>query len=312
MKGHSPIGAVVVTYLPDPAVIERLRAIRREVGRMIIVDNGSPPAEQTRLAEWAGLNDASILKNNENCGLAIALNQGMEWCEQAGCEWVVTLDQDSMPLPGMVAALLATARTAESPDRVAIVGARTYDEKTGRESRWLRSAWYGFGLEYSRGEDITGVTYVITSGALTRVSVWRKLDGFDDGLFIDYIDHDFCLRARFCGWLVGVSGHAMLLHSIGSRVKTHTVLGNVFPMCHSASRHYYMMRNRVLMWKRHGWRYPHWWLFDTCFGVMNLVRVMLAEDRRGQKLRAVCSGLWDGLLGRTGACPPEKLARFTR
>jgi rhamnosyltransferase len=301
MNGASLIGAVVVTYHPDERVVERLRAIRREVDRMVIVDNGSPMERRTLVQEWAEANAVSFVANPENRGLATALNQGMEWCERAGCEWAITFDQDSTPLPGFAAAALATARAAIAPERVAVVGARTSDEGTGREDRWLRPAWYGFRRLPCDREDLVDVTFVITSGALTRVSAWRALGGFDDGLFIDYIDHDFCLRARRRGWRTMVSAHARLQHNLGARRNVVVAGRKMCPTFHSATRHYYIARNRVLMWWRHAWRCPHWWLFDAIFGGLNVVRVLLTEDRRGEKLRAMVCGTWHGLLGRRGA-----------
>ncbi len=301
MRSASLIGAVVVTFHPDGRALERWDAIKAEVGRMVVVDNGSSRGVIDRLRHWTTANDATLVSNPTNRGLAMALNQGIEWCERAGCEWVITFDQDSTPLPGFAAAGLATARAAVDRERVAVVGARTSDECTGREDLWLRPAWHGFRRCRCDREDLAEVTFVITSGALTRVAAWRDLGGFDDRLFIDYIDHDFCLRARRRGWRTMVSAGARLSHNLGAKREVAVAGRRLHPTFHSATRHYYMMRNRILMWKRHGWRYPHWWLFDACFGLMNFVRVLLAEDRRVDKARAALEGLWDGLCGRGGA-----------
>lgn len=301
MSECPPTGAIVVTFFPDGRVTARLSAIRREVQRLVIVDNGSPAEVVGALNVWADANGATVVSFGENRGLATALNQGMEWCEGAGCEWAITFDQDSTPLPGFAAAAMATVRAAIAPEQVAVVGARTSDESTGREDRWLRPAWYGFRRLPCGREDLADVTFVITSGALTRVSAWRALGGFDDGLFIDYIDHDFCLRARRRGWRTMISAGARLQHNLGARRNVMVAGRKMCPTFHSATRHYYIARNRVLMWRRHVWRYPHWWLFDAVFGGLNVVRVLVAEDRRREKVKAMALGTWHGLLGRRGA-----------
>lgn len=301
MSSASLIGAVVVTFNPEGRALERLDAIKAEVGRMVVVDNGSSREVIDRLSQWTTANDATLVSNPTNRGLAMALNQGIEWCERAGCEWVITFDQDSTPLPGFAAAELATARAAADPERVAVVGARTNDESTGREDLWLLPAWHGFRRCGCDREDLAEVTFVITSGAMTRVATWRALGGFDERLFIDYIDHDFCLRARRRGWRTMVSAGARLAHNLGAKREVVVAGRRLRPTFHSASRHYYMMRNRILMWKRHGWRYPHWLLFDACFGLLNSARVLLAEDQRWAKMAAAFEGMRDGLCGRMGA-----------
>ena len=311
MSGSLGVAAVVVTFHPDECVDERLAKIRREVGRMVIVDNGSPADIRQTLETWAVVNRATVVANTENRGLAAALNQGMAWCEAEGYEWIVTFDQDSTPEPGFVQALVATAESFADPARVAVVGAHTFDEQTGREDRWLRSTWFGFRRVYCEGSDLSGVTFVITSGSLTRIRAWRGLGGFDEGLFIDYLDHDLCLKARRSGWDICVSAKDRLAHNLGSKREVVVAGRTIRPTFHSAVRHYYMMRNRILMWKRYGWRYPHWWLFDLVFGTMNTVRVMLAEDARERKLFAMLFGLWDGLCGRRGPMPENRSSRLS-
>jgi rhamnosyltransferase len=277
-----------------------LIAIRSQVERMVIVDNGSPAGTQSMLGAWGAANNAELISNAENWGLAAALNQGMAWSEEDGCEWAVTFDQDSTPRPGLVAALLGTAQSAGASDRVAMVGAHTVDERTGREDRWVRPAWWGFRRVQCVGGDLHGVTFVITSGTLTRVRAWRSLGGFDEGLFIDYLDHDLCLKAHRAGWEILVSAGARLAHRLGSKREIVMAIGCMHPTFHGPIRHYYMARNRVLMWRRHAGRFPHWALFDATFWTLNIVRVLLTEDRRREKMAAMLLGIWHGLLGRRG------------
>lgn len=302
MNGRSQVVAVVVTFLPDQAVIGRLDAIRREVDRMVIVDNASPQETRTVLESWAAANDATLLPNAVNLGLAAALNQGLAWGEANDCEWAVTFDQDSTPQRGLVNALRAAVQAAASPEKVGIVGSHTFDERSGRQDLWLQPAWYGFRRVPCGNEDLE-VTFVISSGALTRLRTWREMGGLDDGLFIDYIDHDLCLKAARLGWLTRVSAEARLAHNLGSKREVAVAGRRMRPTFHTPTRHYYMARNRVAMWRRHALHFPHWWLFDLGFGALNAVRVSLAEDRSAEKLIAMLRGTWDGLRGKKGVMP---------
>jgi len=91
-----------------------------------------------------------------------------------------------------------------------------------------------------------------------------------------------------------------LAHNLGSKREVVVAGRKLRPTFHSTTRHYYMARNRILMWRRYAWRYPHWWLFDACFGTLNTMRVLVAEDHRCDKFAAMLRGTWHGVLGRRG------------
>jgi rhamnosyltransferase len=43
---------------------------------------------------------------------------------------------------------------------------------------------------------------VMTSGCLTNLAIWDESGGFSDELFIDEVDHDYCLNVRRHGYRV--------------------------------------------------------------------------------------------------------------
>lgn len=291
--------AVVVTYRPDPDFSRRLELIRLQADHVVVVDNGSDAALHS-----GARGQAEVLSQNDNVGLAAALNIGLQRAMALGFRWVVTFDQDSTPFPGMVAALLATRARQPDPDRVAVVGPRLKEERVVHEDhRWVRPhprlKWL-FQRAPCREGDLTGVAFVITSGALMDLRIFRRIGPMDEALFIDYIDHDYCLRARRAGYDLVVSQGALLLHNLGAK-REFTVAGrSVRPTFHSALRLHYMFRNRIRVLRRHALRHPHWALFDCVYTPLNLARVLFWEDQRMRKLAAAVRGTVDGLLGRTG------------
>ena len=55
MPENPKICGVVVTFHPAEEVAENLRAMVRECGRVLVVDNGSPPEAAARLAAVPGV-----------------------------------------------------------------------------------------------------------------------------------------------------------------------------------------------------------------------------------------------------------------
>ena len=300
--------AVVVTYHPNEDVVDNVAAMVRECGAAIVVDNGSAPAVVERLRKIAGVEVIALPKNR---GIAHALNTGIARAETRDVAAVVTFDQDSCPEPAYGEAM---RRAAEKWPDAAVIGSHIVETALRQDYCWLRPSprWPGLFQRVPMAEGgLRPVTMVITSGAFTRLSCWRKLGGFDEDLFIDFVDTDFCLRVRAAGGQVAVSGEAKLHHHLGQRERRSLAGVVMHPTHHNAVRHYFVARNRVRMLARHGWRTAHWLGFELVFTGVWIVRTLAFETNRSQKLLGMLLGTWDGVLGRKGACPPGRLKPLT-
>lgn len=306
MVSDSKLCGVAVTYHPQPNVVANLRAMVAECGRVIVVDNGSDTAARARLAAIPGV---ELIALERNVGIATALNLGAERARETGHGWIVTFDQDSRPLPGMVNALRATAHRHP---RAAVIAPRILEDTVGGMGyRWVmrhpRTRWL-FRRSPCAEVDLPSVTMAITSGSLLELATWERLGRFEDALFIDYVDIDYCLKVVRAGRTIAVSAGAKLEHKLGAR-QSGVLLGHEFrPTHHLAFRHYYMARNRIRVWRQHARSVPHWALFDLSFAFYNAVRVAAFEPGKALKLKAMFLGAFDGLRSRSG---PIAEARWT-
>ena len=298
--------SVVVTFHPDDNLVERLSRMLEQSACVIVVDNGSSADELEAVRTWtASTPRAELREMGQNLGLAAALNDGVRRAIEFGFRFAVTYDQDSIPEAGMVETLINTWERHPHRDSVAVVGPKIIDRNAPAEQyRWLRPS-PKFPILFERVSCQTGhrddVTFVITSGSLLLLRVFQHLGQFREDLFIDYIDHEYCLRARANGYRIVVTGDAGLLHALGD--KREVKLGGVAmrPTFHSPSRLYYIYRNRIPLILQYSFREPHWLVFDVLATAHNLVRVALFEGDRRRKLRAAAFGTIDGLRGRLGA-----------
>lgn len=297
-----PICAIVVAFNPDDSFQQRVLAIEAQCERLIIVDNSPVPKRVSVSGK------TTVLPQQRNVGLARALNIGLAQAQAEKFDWAITFDQDSTPEPGMVEALWRSVTAAEKPERVAVVGPRLTEEKVVHEDhRWI-VPMRGFRLGFRRvpcvGNDLPSVAFVITSGALVRLDVVRAVGGMKEELFIDYIDHDFCLRAQELGYTVVVSAGARLQHNLGNKREIAVAGLKVRPTFHSPTRLRYMSRNRWYMYRRFAVRFPHWAAFDFVFSHYNLLRILAFEDQKTAKMWAVLRGTIDGIAGRMGEIQP--------
>jgi rhamnosyltransferase len=303
-----PVGAVIVTFYPDVQFKARLSAISKQVSHVFVVDNTANEDIAHQLKNWADEIKGTLILNVSNLGIATALNIGTKAAENAGFKWVITFDQDSTPSIDMTEKLLETLAKGANSETVAIVGSNIAHRYIPNSSYSWLTQQKGLPFLFERAtvinSDLENVTMVITSGSLINLSILEKLGGFRDEFFIDYVDTEYCLRAKKAGFKILVSAKAILNHQLGEK-REKKLFGIIFkPTFHSALRLYYISRNRISMFREYALIFPHWLLFDLTAAFYNAFRIFLLEDKRFDKFVAILQGTWDGLRGKMGPKNP--------
>lgn len=288
--------AVIVAFEPEPARLAQvIHGIRSQVDQVLLVDNGSPippsPSEPI-----------SCIALGANRGLGAAQNAGAAWAWARGFAHVLFLDQDSIPQPGMVAQLLAARkRLSDQGIRVGAVGPLALDQRTGGALPFVRFHWLGIRKQYGHPTDpnLLPADFLIASGLMVSRTVWERVGGMDARLFIDNVDVDWCFRARALGFCLYGVRRAQLDHRLGEQV-FQVWLGKPYRVYrHSPLRQYYMMRNRILLFKR---KYSPWaWRVQDMFRMgFKFAFLMAFVPNRRRYARMMAAGIRDGLKGRTG------------
>jgi rhamnosyltransferase len=307
-RGEEPAGdsvcAVVVTCHPQCDVLnEVLASVSPQVGRVLVVDNGSPPETLRRLRELRADEQFECLELGDNLGLGAAHNIGIDRARRCGSSFVLLLDHDSIPSPDMVERLLAGYREASRDDQVAAVGPAYLDPRTGRFGPFIR-----FGTFWNRRipsrTDCQSVRrpvrtdFLITSGTLIPLSVLDAVGGMNEGLFVDYVDTEWSLRAAALGYRLYGVPDAVMRHTIGDHVRRR--LGFRIH-AYSPLRLYYNIRNRFLLSRK-----PHAPPGAIVRDVLHAARLFfiygLLIGPRWDNLRMLCRGLRDAWAGRVGRC----------
>lgn len=290
--------AIVVTYQPGLVVLGRLLdAIRDQVSRTIIVDNGSTIDVRGFLA---GRNAQGIqcLPLGSNHGVAAAQNVGIAWAREQGASFVILFDQDSIPEPDMVALLHRTyQRKTDEGFRVAAVGPRYVDDRNPARASFSRMSGMRMLVEdcTAKKEGVL-VDFVISSGALISLKALSHVGCMNEALFIDQIDIEWGLRAKSLGYQSFGAHDAVMTHSLGEAPLR--ILGRKL-LNHSPLRHYYIVRNAIWLISR-SYTPLGWQLY---FARMIFVRYLLYPlwvAPRLVYLTMMTKGLWHGLWGRLG------------
>lgn len=224
----------VITYEPTAEqlthVVDQLLSLR---GHAMVLDNSEsgPARERVRLAcQSAGI---PVVADGTNHGTAYGLNRALARAVDAGLPWLHYLDQDSVLLSGYVEAL-ADLDTVDA--HVGAVGARF--ESSPHETV---SAFPPGGVALA----LSPATFLIASGTAFRTEALLDCDGFDEGMFLDVVDHEICLALRSRGWGLTVDSRRSMGHEIGSGGVT--TVRNILVTRHPLWRRRQMWRNSVVL-----------------------------------------------------------------
>jgi len=284
--------AVVVTYHPDADFGARFQRVASQVAAAVIVDNGSSAEAVTRLRALAANPGVSLVSHGENLGIARALNTGIRHAQACGCPWALLLDQDTVVDDALVDTLLATYASCPDPARIAAIGARFTDTHARpAETRPLAAG----------GESWQEVEAVITSGTLLALGPFAVIGPFRDEFFIDYVDIEYCLRARARGYRIIETRQPLMSHTVGAPT-SHQVLGREkWTTNHSAERRYYIARNNTVLLREYGTSKGGSWRWKSLVRSFRLCkRIALFERDKLAKISAVGRGWWDGMRGNLG------------
>ena len=190
---QSGTGAVVVAlYGEAPEGLEQRLAAFCQAGLRVVAVNNNALRTLPRNAD----DHLTWLENGNEGGLAGGLNHGVHTALALGCERITLLDQDSnLSADGVLT--LQQAVTSQ-PDRV--VGPAIWDLE--------RARWH---TRQSRPR------LLITSGTTFHTSTWQRVGPYHDWMEIDFIDHEWCSRARQKGVQLEVLEDVRLDQQFGQR-----------------------------------------------------------------------------------------------
>ena len=281
MEKHDKICVGIVTYNPDLRRLSKvLDSISCQVVEVIIVDNGSNNSDDliNLIKEY---NNVGCLLNEENKGIAKALNQICYFAYERSYDWALTLDQDTVCPKDLVQKLSMYS----DKDEVGIVCPAVYYE--------------GVNVDAVKPQFDTEYVYAcMTSASLTRIEAWRSVGGFDETYFIDFVDNEFCMKLKLQGYRILRTHSCHINHQLGN-----TNIISLFGIKlkgthHNNTRSYYMMSNNVLFIKRYSDKLS---IPKECAKLLKTAwNEFLFSPKRMDTLKSLVCGVKDGIKGKSG------------
>lgn len=280
------VSAVIITYNVENDFKNRINKLKGKVNEIIVVDNGSKAETISMLKELE--KEITIIYLEKNKGIAYALNKGIKYSIEKGYDWILTLDHDSIVTDDMIKNMLKCYEgfDQELKEKVAMLVPVHVEEKEYENNNIINN-------EEVASKLYTEVLTEITSGALTKGSIYKNVGLYDEKLFIDLVDHDYCLALNKKGFKVIQVNSGVLIHNLGDSIKK-SILGlKMIPTNHSPLRRYYMSRNRHYIWDKYKQDFPGWVLTDKRRFITENLKIILFENNKIEKLKYIREGIRD-------------------
>ena len=258
---------------------------------VILVDNAS----QDQTAERVSIEypQVEVLLAPHNLGFAGGFNLGLSKAIDAGFQYILLINNDTILAPNCMSSLV---QAADIRPKAGLLTAKIY--YAAEEDRiWsVGGRIHTWNLEIiNKGDDEidTGqwdsprlIDFAPLCGVLLRGDLLKKIGYLDEGFFLYYEDMDFCLRARSAGFELWFVPEANILHEVS------TSSGGRY----SPVERYWMAQSSGRYFRKHGrgWRM----LIILPYRAGSAAKMMLSLLSKGQ-FRSAAAYIYGLLIGWT-------------
>lgn len=284
------ICVVYVTYEPNFNLLRRsIESISNQVEMVILIDN-SIKNNEVKFFESVNV---KVFNLGQNIGIAAAQNIGIKKSIELGAEYIVLSDQDTTYPPDYVKKMLAVFNKYED---IAAVAPKFIDSQKKSVDGFI-SLTPVFFKQFFPPSGLHEVLQAIASGKVIKTSVLSKVGLMDADLFIDWVDLEWCWRARAAGFKIIGNADVAIQHQLGDGSVD---IGFREVNLRSPMRHYYITRNAFYLA-----------LYSKVLDVPHRINLFFRSFRyivgfpvlakpRLKNLKAVTLGFYHGVTGRLG------------
>ena len=260
------IDGVVVLYNPEDEILNNIEKYRPFLEHLYVVDNSTKINEEL-VKKVQQFKNVKYISLNGNKGIGKALKVGLEEAKVSGADVCLTMDQDS---------IFPRERFDEIKD---------YLEKNINDYAII-------GLNFnsdSTEKGIIDVKTLLTSGNFINMDDYKKINGFNEDLFIDCVDFELNEQFDKINRKIGYINDISLIHKMGNPLVRRFLGVKVTALNHSPIRYYYRFRNGYYLYKQNKKFYKH--LKKQFFSIK--LKVMLYEPNKKEKFKMMRRGILD-------------------
>jgi rhamnosyltransferase len=226
---------VVVLYNPEKEIWHNVYSYSQIVEKLFIVDNSEIFNQEK--ADYFNKKKFVYIFNGVNKGIAAALNIATKKAIEENFDFLLTMDQDSSFINNEIAHNYGEVfYHIDNLNKIAIISLSTRSKNKINNDLIRQAKTNPFYYEEQ--------FVAITSGSWINLKLFKKIGLFNESLFIDAVDYDYCLRAHLLNYRIVCFKNLFIQHCGGT---PKVFLNRNIPL-YSPIRIYYIIRNHFYLW----------------------------------------------------------------
>lgn len=284
-KVQDTVAAAVIMYNCGMECIANIESFSNQVGTVFVYDN-STRKNINLINLLQSKKNIEYIDGNGNQGISAAMNQAAQAAIKRGYKWLITFDQDSFAEKDMIELMYDYADHCEFLETVGILCPS------------VKKLNFKFNVPST---EISFVKWIQQSGSMLNLKAFQSIGGFDEALFIDQVDYEYCVRLLQHNYKIIKVNKAVLLHNISDdniifiRKKGRPLYINK----NSPMRYYYNTRNILYCTRKYKNINKQYWESQRR-NLGSLLMTLPYEKEKTKRVRAVVLGYIDYCLGKMG------------
>lgn len=255
--------AGIIWFEPNIHAFEQLKIVSNSFKKVYVYDNSNYSSQD----EIDKLNLKNVIYefNHKNEGISIAFNKIVNKCQNY--DFLFALDQD-------------TEIKKEDIIELQNYINQNYNENVGI---YCPDIYFNNKVRNSN-KTIKNVAFTITSCSMINLNIFKSLGKYDENIFLDGVDREYCFRLIKNGYLTQQVNTIHVKQNLGNGQK------NIFGIYeHSPIRNYYIAYNRRYFIDK----YPHYfkgykrirYLYLSC--IKQVLSVVICEKKKIAKIHMI-------------------------
>lgn len=295
-----PCFGVSVTYNPSNSSLSAIEKNYRILGNLIVYDNGS---DKRSLSDLKSLRDKLqseneekqfiVIFDKENRGLPYAYNRCFERIRTLGAKSALLLDQDSQLPEGTLETLKDDLNYLDLNFKVGAISPTVEQDVEGPLDIFFDGTFRWKNLyEDSR---VTEVPFLINSGTLLSMNTVETIGNYNESLFIDSVDHEYCFRMRKKGLRLFQSKSVLLKHNIDNKIDFRFMDIKLDRTSHNAFKDYYYARDATRVARLYLRTFPLQSIILFTNVIIKFFAVLFVYPDKRNRYRRMVKGLFDAI-----------------
>lgn len=227
--------SLIILYNPNVTITSKcINSLSNQVNEIFLIDNSKKNHKKI-----FNKYNVTYIHTGKNIGIAAAQNLGISEIRKKKYKFVILSDQDTNFNDSYSIKMITKYNELSKKNKIAALSPVFYNINNNKVYPAINRKGFLKIKSYNIKKDII-VSETISSGLFVNLDVFENIGKMNEELFIDWVDYEWCWRAKKNGYSIFMVANNMIHHNLGKKNKN--IFLYKYPK-HNKKRYYYIFRN---------------------------------------------------------------------